>query len=316
MRTLLTASACTLGSVAFQMSVDAGWFRNSKWAIPWAWALSVSLWLFLIISWAPIREKWLRKFHDSVGKAIHPIRFGLCLIVFLIVGFGLKFSMVDSSRNKNSSGSLGAQASPQQSSTAASLAPQTISGQQKSKPKPATQVQRSTGQNSTNTQIDTAQGPVAIAPSGIANTAPNLGSQTVNNNIISPAPTGNLASRCEDIGKDIALYVDGRSKIQPEKKQENLHDYNDWIKANDAMFRARGIEKKVKDLHADLLGRYDKDPQLDELLKRSDEVWQFRNGDRGMQSCPGNPQGWECYLSLEEIKEIGERFISLSTQKL
>lgn len=35
--------------------------------------------------------------------------------------------------------------------------------------------------NYTNTQIGATQGPVAIAPNGIANAAPNLGSQTVNN---------------------------------------------------------------------------------------------------------------------------------------
>lgn len=43
------------------------------------------------------------------------------------------------------------------------------------------QSQQNQGSNGTNTQIGTAQAPVAIAPNGIANAAPNLGTQTVNN---------------------------------------------------------------------------------------------------------------------------------------
>jgi hypothetical protein len=37
------------------------------------------------------------------------------------------------------------------------------------------------GSNNTNTQIGTTQAPIAIAPNGIANAAPNLGTQSVNN---------------------------------------------------------------------------------------------------------------------------------------
>jgi hypothetical protein len=45
------------------------------------------------------------------------------------------------------------------------------------------------GSNNTNTQIGTAQGPIAIAPNGIANAAPNLGSQSVTNNFVPPPRT-------------------------------------------------------------------------------------------------------------------------------
>jgi hypothetical protein len=48
-------------------------------------------------------------------------------------------------------------------------------------PTPATQVQSNSGSRDANTQIGTAQGPVAIAPNGIANAAPNYGSQSVTN---------------------------------------------------------------------------------------------------------------------------------------
>lgn len=49
------------------------------------------------------------------------------------------------------------------------------------KKKPQAQVQNNQQSSGTDTQIGTAQGPVAIAPNGIANAAPNFGNQTVNN---------------------------------------------------------------------------------------------------------------------------------------
>ena len=41
--------------------------------------------------------------------------------------------------------------------------------------------ENNSGSNNTHTQVGTAQGPVAIAPGGIANAAPNFGNQTLNN---------------------------------------------------------------------------------------------------------------------------------------
>lgn len=48
-------------------------------------------------------------------------------------------------------------------------------------PVPAKQVQQNEGSSNTNTQIGTARAPVAIAPGGFANAAPNMGTQTLNN---------------------------------------------------------------------------------------------------------------------------------------
>jgi hypothetical protein len=126
------------------------------------------------------------------------------------------------------------------------------------------------------------------------------------------APYGNLAARCEDLGSAIVSYADGQLNVRPERKPENLEDYNQWIRISDGMFRARA-EQNVNDLHADLLGRYIKDPQLEELLQRSREVYQFRNGPN-MEHCVRNSQSPLCYLSVADIREIGERFVYLSTQ--
>lgn len=48
------------------------------------------------------------------------------------------------------------------------------------------------GQHNTNTEIGTAQGPVAVAPNGIANAAPNLGTQTVTNTFADAYPRPGL----------------------------------------------------------------------------------------------------------------------------
>jgi hypothetical protein len=47
--------------------------------------------------------------------------------------------------------------------------------------KPTTIQDNKGGSNNTNTQVGTAQGPIAIAPNGIANAAPNFGTQSVIN---------------------------------------------------------------------------------------------------------------------------------------
>jgi|SRR5271156_3455296 len=93
MRTWITAAASTVGSVAFQMSVDAGYLHNFKWAIPWAWALSVGLWAFLATSYPPVRERWFKGFHDFVGGWIHVVRIALCVLVFAVVGLVLWHTM-------------------------------------------------------------------------------------------------------------------------------------------------------------------------------------------------------------------------------
>jgi hypothetical protein len=85
MRALLAASAMTIGSVAFQLALQAGWFNGLTWAAPWAWGLSAALWMWWLISHPKIEKEWLKAFHLKVGRGIHPIRALLCLIVLIII---------------------------------------------------------------------------------------------------------------------------------------------------------------------------------------------------------------------------------------
>jgi hypothetical protein len=319
MRAWLGAFASTLGSAAFQMSVDAGYFHNFKWAIPWTWALSLALWMFLATSYPPVKERWLKSFHDFVGGWIHAIRLVICAVVFVVVGLGASFAMRDKRQTQIAATQTMPAPSFSQAADAGNQSPPSQQAQPPAKPKskksgPAPQVQENSGTNDTNTQIGTAQGPVVIAPSGIANAAPNLGNQTVTNNFVTPAPTGNLSTRCEAMGKTIGAYADRRAKMEPEKKEENVHEYFQWIEANDIVFR-RDLGNEMGALLRELSARADNDFKLDELLERSRHVIQYRNGVEGMQTCK-DPQFPECYLSLDEIRAIGERFTYLSTNKL
>jgi hypothetical protein len=88
-RAFLLLLAPIVGSVAFQMTVDAGYIRGFAWAVPWVWALCASLWAGWLLSHDKLKIK-LQGFHARVGKGIHPIRIGLCVAIFLLVGFALR----------------------------------------------------------------------------------------------------------------------------------------------------------------------------------------------------------------------------------
>lgn len=85
MRSLVAALAVTVGSFAFQLGLQAGWFNRWLWAAPWAWGLSVGLWFMWIISHPRVEKEWLKDFHVKVGWGIHLVRAVICLIVVIAV---------------------------------------------------------------------------------------------------------------------------------------------------------------------------------------------------------------------------------------
>src|ERR1700692_4114149 len=104
MRALAAPLASTLGGVAFQMSVDAGWFRNFGWAVPWVWALCAALWCYWIVSHPTITDGRLKGFHDRVGRGIHVLRIALCALVFIFSGFLIR--VATRSLHQQSSGAI------------------------------------------------------------------------------------------------------------------------------------------------------------------------------------------------------------------
>jgi hypothetical protein len=91
MRAGLMLIAPTLGSVAFQMTVDAGYLKGYEWLIPWVWGASVALWALWFMTHEKMGSQWLRELHFRVGKGIWPLRVLLSLIVFFAVSFGFAY---------------------------------------------------------------------------------------------------------------------------------------------------------------------------------------------------------------------------------
>ena len=90
MRTFLFFLATVLGSGAFQMTVDAGFFRQFTWSVPWVWGACFASWTVWLVSHETVKTKWFKRFHERVGRGIIPIQVALGLLVLLLVGIGLK----------------------------------------------------------------------------------------------------------------------------------------------------------------------------------------------------------------------------------
>jgi hypothetical protein len=218
-RSIIGLCAATAGSVAFQMSVDAGWFRGFGWAVPWAWALCIALWAFWGMSHPRVTNGKLRTFHTRLGRGVHFLRIGLSLVVFVLSGTVIR-SIADSPRQqpRTSNSEQATQLSESPTSTKeVSAAPVPKILPTNGKPKhvkkqprtsPMTTLQSNGGgSDNTNTRITSPQAPIAIAPNGIANTAPNLGTQTVTNFGEMPSPPLQLTDeQCQSITDALAPY--------------------------------------------------------------------------------------------------------------
>jgi hypothetical protein len=90
MRVFIAALAAVVGSLALQMSIDAGYARQFIWLIPWCWGGCAALWTLWLVMHDKVAKEWLKNLHDRLGKGVYPIRALLCLVVFvgvaLVVG--------------------------------------------------------------------------------------------------------------------------------------------------------------------------------------------------------------------------------------
>jgi hypothetical protein len=90
MRTVVAAGAVTVGSFAFQLGLQAGWFNGVTWIAPWAWGASAALWLWWIITHPKVEKDWLQALHIRLGARVHPIRAVLCLAMLICVSLGIR----------------------------------------------------------------------------------------------------------------------------------------------------------------------------------------------------------------------------------
>jgi hypothetical protein len=92
------------------------------------------------------------------------------------------------------------------------------------------------GSNNTNTQVGTAQAPIAIAPNGIANAAPNYGNQTVNT-----APPDRHLSEAQKA--DIVSAIQGKAcKITMMGALINIEDAQNYALELLKAFKAGGCD--------------------------------------------------------------------------
>lgn len=80
----------TIGSVAFQLGLQAGWFNRLTWLAPWAWGLSAALWLWWVVTHPKIEDDWLKALHVRLGSRVHLIRIFLCVVVLICVALGIR----------------------------------------------------------------------------------------------------------------------------------------------------------------------------------------------------------------------------------
>jgi hypothetical protein len=128
------------------------------------------------------------------------------------------------------------------------------------------------------------------------------------------APYGNLSARCDDIGNSIIRFAEQRIKQQPQSQSqpqspEYVQEYWDWYRTNDGMFHGYFFHY-VSQLHDEMAGVHVDDPQLDRLIEEHER--HFKDRQQHVQEAIDHPMLF--HLSIEQIREIGERFRFVAPQ--
>jgi hypothetical protein len=123
------------------------------------------------------------------------------------------------------------------------------------------------------------------------------------------APYGNLSKRCEVLGTGILSFVAQRNHTRPDPAK-NEPEFLDWYRVNDGQFRF-WFYNDAKALQKDLALANVKDRRLDEIIARHENYFADRNKVSPQTVVDHSPM---YHLSIESIKEIGERFKLLAAQ--
>ena len=123
------------------------------------------------------------------------------------------------------------------------------------------------------------------------------------------APYGNLAARCEGLGRAIISTVEQRNKVRPDPATHG-EEYKEWYRLNDGMFFHARFYSDVSKIQKELSAVHIDDPRLDELIERHEGYFESRQ--RNVQGATEHPEAY--HLSIDDIREIGERFKFLATQ--
>jgi pimeloyl-ACP methyl ester carboxylesterase len=123
------------------------------------------------------------------------------------------------------------------------------------------------------------------------------------------APYGNLAARCVELGNAIISGSEERNQLRPDQRLHH-EEYKNWYEENDGLFFHAHFYSYVANIHKELLAVHVDDPRLDELIEKHERYFESRQRD--IQAAIDFPEAF--HLSIEEIREIGERLKVLATQ--
>lgn len=127
--------------------------------------------------------------------------------------------------------------------------------------------------------------------------------------VINQPAYGNVAARCQQLGQAIVATANWRMQNQPNPAVDR-QNYNTWYMQNDGVYFHGPFYREVAKLHKELADLHIDDSKLDELIKRHED--NFRERQLHVQGAIDHPMMYHC--SIEEIKELGERFIALAAQ--
>jgi hypothetical protein len=127
-------------------------------------------------------------------------------------------------------------------------------------------------------------------------------------------PYGNLAERCDSLGRSIINFANGRLSERPPMDEAHRGQYMQWYSTNDGLFRFR-VQEDIGKIYQELSELHIRDARLNDLLKRGQETYAYRNeSELTMKNCTEHADFPPCHLSVDEIKETGERLVFLATQ--
>ena len=123
------------------------------------------------------------------------------------------------------------------------------------------------------------------------------------------SPYGNLAARCTELGNAIIAAMDERAKSRPDPGT-NRQAYNEWYRLNDGVYFHAPYYRQVSKIRQELADLHIDDQRLDELVQKHEQGFAARQ--QNPQAAIDSPPMF--HLSIEELREIGERLKFLATQ--
>jgi hypothetical protein len=156
--------------------------------------------------------------------------------------------------------------------------------------------------------------PIPKAPPPPTETAPPV--------IVQGVAYGNLAARCDELGKEIIAGAAQRESMEPifrnrlnegvsgDERKQWREQWERWYRENDGIFFHAHYWETLLKLHGDLNAKDIRDTRLDDLME--EHATKYAARQRNVQQAINDPLSY--HLSIDEIREIGERLQIVAKQ--